>query len=138
MNVWQLLRSTWNLLDENTLFVRKVWVGITLIYGGKMKFRIIQRVDGKYKVQRKLWIFGAWQDVFIWVSDYQTNGRIENWEGSSQREDYQKGVFGDIELAKNKVKELMKDFQDDVEKCRLLEADKKLQKQFKVIEEIEV
>lgn len=93
-----------------------------------MKYRIIERGDGKFKVQSKAHWLDKWKDEYLNSEDYPDSlKKYSEWEQSQQYKDRWEQVFSNIELAQEKIKNI-------TEKKNI----EKLKKQFKVIEEVEV
>lgn len=100
-----------------------------------MRFRIVKRGDGKFKVQsHDEGFFSKWGEVFNYSEDYPLYHDYQNqkitlndWYESSQSADNRENVFGTLELAQAKM-----------QKCIDDETQKILKQQIEVIEEVEV
>lgn len=89
-----------------------------------MKYRIIQRGDGKFQVQYKH-SRNDWRHVEVHHFDYPYD--LDNWRESSHYDDYLERVYSSLELAQAKLN-------------KIIEATKKeeLKKKITVIEEVSV
>jgi hypothetical protein len=93
-----------------------------------MKYRIIQRGDGKYKVQAKDKRSDTWNDVDCHCDDYVSfNPEDILLIRGVDRNDYCNGVFSKLSDAERKVESLIQEFK--LEESR---------KSFNVIKECEV
>lgn len=89
-----------------------------------MKYRIIERGDGKFKVQSRVHWWGKWEDEYNYSEDYPGfNSFVE----SPMTDDWRDRVFSSVDLAQSKIKKLRDERQAE-----------QLKKQFKVVEEVEV
>lgn len=100
-----------------------------------MKFRIVKRGDGKFKVQsHDEGFFSKWKDVHTLVEDYSDwlevkKGEVslQDWYESCEYKDFYDDVFSTLELAQAKM-----------QKCIDDETQKILKQQIEIIEEVEV
>lgn len=86
-----------------------------------MKYRIIQRGDGKFLVQEKVGFF-SWRNIYVRRDDFP-----DDINSTTYDYDWINGVYPTIEIAKAKIQKLV-----DEKKAE------QMKKQFKVIEEVEV
>ena len=102
-----------------------------------MKYRIIQRGDGKYKVQMKRTFFLPWENVYCYGNDYSSYNGF-GFEKNIEYEDRKMHVFSDLELAKAKIQSEIKYRKDRDDEIKQQKEKDRMLKKHKVIEVVEV
>lgn len=97
-----------------------------------MKYRIIQRGDGKFQVQRKETWSDDWSYVYCSKDDYVSEDMsYQEWENSNHYKDRQDHVLSTLELAQSKLNKIVDEETREKNK-------EKMMKKFKLIKTVKV